>query len=50
MLHDGGFIDLGNRTASLIDEIANAFQSLYQQSKLRQGNGVFDFGAFQIHI
>ena len=37
-------------SVSLIDEIANAFQSLYQQGKLQQGNGVFDFGEFQIHI
>ncbi len=37
-------------SVSLIDEIAKAFQSLYQQGKLYQGNGVFDFKAFQIHI
>ena len=37
-------------SVSLIDEIANAFQSLYHQGKLRHGNGVFDFGEFQIHI
>lgn len=39
-----------NVSISLIDEIANAFQSLYQQGKLWQRNGVFDFGEFQIHI
>lgn len=39
-----------NISISLADEIANAFNELYQQGKLRQGNGVFDFGEFQIHI
>ena len=39
-----------NISVSLVDEIAKAFQSLYQQGKLQQGNGVFDFGDFQIHI
>lgn len=39
-----------NISLSLIDEIANAFQSLYHQGKLQQGNGIFDFEAFQIHI
>ena len=39
-----------NISVSLIDEIVNAFQSLYQKGKLRQGNGVFDFGEFKIHI
>ena len=35
---------------SLVCEIADAFQSLLWQGKLQQGNGVFDFGEFQIHI
>ena len=39
-----------NISISLVNEIANAFQSLYQQDKLHQGNGVFAFGEFQIHI
>ena len=39
-----------NILVSLVDEIANAFQSLYQQGKLQHGNGVYDFEAFQIHI
>ena len=39
-----------NISVSLVNEIAKAFQSLYQQGKLRQGNGVFAFGEFQIHI
>lgn len=39
-----------NIPVSLVDEIAKAFQSLYQQDKLQQGNGIFDFGEFQIHI
>ncbi len=39
-----------NISASLIDEIVKAFRSLYRQGKLRQGNGIFDFGEFQIHI
>ena len=37
-------------SVSLVDEIANAFNKLYQQGKLQQGNGVFDFGEFQIYI
>ena len=39
-----------NISASLIDEIAKAFQSLYHQGKLQHGSGIFDFGTFQIHI
>lgn len=39
-----------NISISWVDEIANAFNELYQQGKLQQGNGVFDFGEFQIHI
>lgn len=35
---------------SLVDEIADAFGGLHRQGKLRQGEGVFDFGEFQIHI
>lgn len=37
-------------SVSLIGEIADAFQSLYQQDKLKWGYGIFDFGEFQIHI
>ena len=36
--------------ASLACEIADAFASLHRLGKLQQGNGVFDFGKFQIHI
>ena len=36
--------------ASLVEEVSDAFQSLYRQGNLQQGNGVFDFGEFQIHI
>ena len=39
-----------NISVSLVDETANAFNELYRQGKLQQGNGVFDFGEFQIHI
>lgn len=39
-----------NISASLIDEITKAFQSLYQQCKLQHGSGIFDFGTFEIHI
>lgn len=35
---------------SLVDETANAFRGLYQQGNLRQGSGIFEFGAFQIHL
>lgn len=36
--------------AGLIGEIEEGFRSLKDQGKLKQGSGVFDFGAFQIHI
>ena len=35
---------------SLADEIAAAFRSLYNRNALVQGNGIFDFGSFQIRI
>lgn len=35
---------------SLTDEIAAAFRSLYNRNALVQGNGIFDFGSFQIRI
>lgn len=34
----------------LIDRIENGFSKLSDEGKLTQGNGVFDFGDFQIHI
>ena len=34
----------------LIDRIEMGFSSLYREGKLRQGNGVFDFGDFQVHV
>lgn len=34
----------------IIEEIENAFASLDKAGKLVQGQGVFDFGEFQIHI
>lgn len=34
----------------LIDRIENGFSKLSDEGKLKQGNGVFDFGDFQIHI
>lgn len=39
-----------NLRADFIDDVANAFNRLYCQNKLHQGNGIFDFGDFQIHI
>lgn len=36
--------------AGIIEEIENAFASLDKSGKLVQGQGVFDFGEFQIHI
>ena len=39
-----------NICVDFIDDVANAFNELYRQNKLQQGNGVFDFGDFQIHI
>lgn len=35
---------------ALIGEIESAFCRLSEDGKLRQGGGIFDFGAFQIHI
>ena len=35
---------------ALADEIAAAFRSLYNRNALVQGNGIFDFGSFQIRI
>ncbi|WP_369297697.1 MBL fold metallo-hydrolase [uncultured Neglectibacter sp.] len=34
----------------LAEEIEEGFSSLECQDKLKQGNGLFDFGSFQIHI
>lgn len=34
----------------LIDEIQQAFAGLEKEGKLQQGQGIFEFGAFQIHI
>lgn len=39
-----------NIPVDLIDEIDNAFKSLYSQNKLAHGSGIFDFGNFHIHI
>lgn len=34
----------------IVDEIEGAFSELEKEGKLKQGNGIFDFGSFQIHI
>lgn len=34
----------------IIDKISNAFHNLRMSDKLKQGNGIFDFGDFKIHI
>lgn len=39
-----------NISIGLVDDIASAFSQLYQEDKLYQGNGIFDFGYFQIHL
>ena len=39
-----------NICVDLIDDIANAFNGLCRQNKLQQGNGIFEFGDFQIHL
>ncbi|MCH5325132.1 MAG: MBL fold metallo-hydrolase [Eubacterium sp.] len=39
-----------NITVGIIDEIEHAFDKLVKQGQLKQGNGIFDFGSFQIHI
>lgn len=37
-------------TIDIIDRIADAFETLQSQDKLKQGEGIFCFGDFQIHI
>ena len=37
-------------SSDIIDKIADAFQSISDSHKLSHGNGIFDFGEFQIHI
>ena len=37
-------------TVDIISRIENGFNKLSDEGKLKQGNGVFDFGDFQIHI
>ncbi|MCM1440611.1 MAG: MBL fold metallo-hydrolase [Roseburia sp.] len=37
-------------STEIIGKINNAFKSLRSSGKLKQGNGIFDFGEFQIHI
>lgn len=39
-----------NIPVSLIHEIESGFERLEKAGKLKQGNGLFDFGDFQIHI
>ena len=39
-----------NISIGIVDKIYNAFCQLYRQNKLQQGNGMFEFGDFQIHI
>lgn len=34
----------------MADKIKKAFRKLSEEGKLKQGNGIFDFGEFQIHI
>lgn len=37
-------------SADMIGQVERAFQELSDVGKLEQGNGIFDFGEFQIHI
>ncbi len=39
-----------NIPVSMIDEIEDAFEQIKNSGKLIQGNGLFEFGDFQIHI
>ena len=39
-----------NIRVSMIDEIEDAFEQIKKSGKLIQGNGLFEFGDFQIHI
>ncbi len=39
-----------NISTTIISKIEHAFHSLRILGKLKQGNGIFDFGEFQIHI
>lgn len=65
ILHDGDFLNLGEREiqvihtpghhqldipVSLIADIEAGFAQLSRAGKLKQGNGLFEFRDFQIHI
>ena len=39
-----------NIPVDIIGRIENGFSKLSDEGKLKQGNGLFDFGDFQIHI
>lgn len=39
-----------NISVRIIDDIDAAFTSLYNSGKLKQGNGIFTFSCFEIHI
>lgn len=39
-----------NIPVDIVNQIASAFDGLYNINQLRQGSGIFDFGDFQIHI
>jgi len=39
-----------NIPVDIIDRIENGFSRLSEEGELKQGNGIFDFGDFQIHI
>jgi glyoxylase-like metal-dependent hydrolase (beta-lactamase superfamily II) len=39
-----------NISVDIVSEIATGFRKLANEGKLKQGNGIYDFGDFQIHI
>ena len=49
VIHTPGHHQL-NIPVDIIGRIENGFSKLSDEGKLKQGNGVFDFEDFQIHI
>lgn len=39
-----------NISVVMVDDVASAFNKLYEENNLKHGAGIFDFGDFQIHI
>ncbi len=42
--------DQSDIESTIVDKIVAGFSQIERSGKLQQGNGLFDFGDFQIHI